>query len=458
MTNRQWITAFLLTLGVAAVVWAVPGVPNIWDNTFETAPAASDPVGEGDDHLRVLKEEIRQRLEAEHHFGSAADTHDNGLHRLGSGRCYIGSAAPTLLDNSASVTDYDNSGLSGGTGTLSDAGTGDGTGEKLGDGRCWYDTDDRVFRLYNGTSGWVTVASISNDNLLTNSQFSGQDSSSTSAPGEGWTALSGTTPTIAYAAKTTGEGVGLLVRTTATGAVDEGIQFTVIGLKASKTYWFNARVLAAVNDSCTARMNTSGGTDVAVTYTGTGAIGVIGGLVTLDATPAGETLELEADADGDICDWYSVGLYEVVPPHYVPQPRVAQVQMDSDGTGAGVADGTAVANVEVAMVVPGPNYYIRVSGHTTLSCDNSDEHITYAVYQSIDGAAGAACANGYHRDTSGSGTFTHSLDCLVSNPVGGSEYAYTWVIVDETGTCHVNEQPSGTNRGETRLILEMIPR
>ncbi len=54
----------------------------------ENAPAGSDSLGIGDDEIRSTKTAIRTAIDAEHVFPSAGG--DAGVHRLGSGRPYIG--------------------------------------------------------------------------------------------------------------------------------------------------------------------------------------------------------------------------------------------------------------------------------------------------------------------------------------------------------------------------------
>jgi hypothetical protein len=447
MTWRNWWLTVALVL-VAVGVLALPTPPDVWDNSYEAAPAASDPVGEGDDQIRALKNELRNRLEVEHKIGTQGGSPDNGLHLEGSARCFFQASAPTAI----AVAEYNNTGGTANTTLTSTEANGSQT---IGEGRCWIDSNSVLW--YHNSAGFVQSKPLSTRNLIPNNVFSGQDSSSTSAPAGGWTVLGATTPTIAYVAKAAGEGAGLALRTTASGAVNEGVQVILSGLRASATYYLAARVSSAAGDTCTARFNASGATDVTATNTGTGAVEIIGVLATTDGTPTAEIIELEADASGDICDWQSVALYEASTPHASPHGDVL-VSVDSSTTGAAVgALPHTVSGVEVASVVPGSNYYIKVTGHGTISCGNGDS-VDYELSQSINGGATTACASGYFNSSGGEDSATPTLTCIVETPTVGSEYAYTWVYTSESGNCHVNELLAGTDHGETRVVLEMIPR
>ena len=129
------ILVCLLPLGIwAAETWTGAG--------FENSPLGSDPFAAGALKIRQLKAEIRARAAVEHQWGDTDSTNDdNGLHRLGSARCFIGASAPTVLVES--MTDYNNAGGAG-EGTLGDPATNSAAGatDDVGHGRCWFDSDD----------------------------------------------------------------------------------------------------------------------------------------------------------------------------------------------------------------------------------------------------------------------------------------------------------------------------
>jgi hypothetical protein len=92
-------------------------------------------------------------MDVEHHIGDVQDTfdHDNGQHRLGSSRCFLTQAAPTILGETVSaagvvvagvIEDYQNDGTAG-EGTLVNLSS-NADSELIydvGHGRCWIDID-----------------------------------------------------------------------------------------------------------------------------------------------------------------------------------------------------------------------------------------------------------------------------------------------------------------------------
>jgi hypothetical protein len=72
--------------------------PQAWTAAYELDPTATDPVSQGDDHLRQAKTETRDRAETEHQWGSGLGlvTTDTGRHLFGSARVFSQNAAPTI--------------------------------------------------------------------------------------------------------------------------------------------------------------------------------------------------------------------------------------------------------------------------------------------------------------------------------------------------------------------------
>lgn len=62
---------------------------------FEVTPSGSDSVSVLDDRIRELKENIRNRLQVEHYFGTSVGASDNGRHREGSARAWDATPCPT---------------------------------------------------------------------------------------------------------------------------------------------------------------------------------------------------------------------------------------------------------------------------------------------------------------------------------------------------------------------------
>ena len=104
--RKQWIVNGLVVLmatylvfpyGQRAVLAAFNAPPQTWSTTYEADPTATDPVSQGDDHLRAVKTEIRRRAAVEHDWGNiAASTNDTGRHFPGSGRVFSQNTAPTV--------------------------------------------------------------------------------------------------------------------------------------------------------------------------------------------------------------------------------------------------------------------------------------------------------------------------------------------------------------------------
>lgn len=95
--------------------------PQSWTAAYELDPTATDPVSQGDDHLRQAKTEVRDRLETEHQFGSGLGlvVTDTGRHLFGSARAFVQNAPPpidgTITANCLTEADRDgNRGCDGG--------------------------------------------------------------------------------------------------------------------------------------------------------------------------------------------------------------------------------------------------------------------------------------------------------------------------------------------------------
>ena len=100
---------------------------NSWD---ENAPAASDPVGDGDNEIRILRAAVRNRLEIEHVMPAASGV--GGEHLEGSARAYYASADPTDRPDGTAVLGADD------------------------EGRLYVDSDDDSMKVYTG-SAWTFI-------------------------------------------------------------------------------------------------------------------------------------------------------------------------------------------------------------------------------------------------------------------------------------------------------------
>lgn len=439
LTRRAKWLALLLAIPTAG--WALTSVPNVWNNAvWEQLPdGVVEPANLIDENINLLKEEVRRRAEVEHHFGIDADAgetagSDNGLHRIGSARCFIQITEPTVIEQK----DYDNIGVAPfvNSNILSDISANSISSERIGTGRCWWNSLTRVLYIHNGLVWLPTHPSASTVNLLPNSQFSETDTTSTDVPSGGWALLGATTPGLAYASRPNSEGYGLEIQITASGAVDEGIQYTHTGLKPTTQYWMVGRVQSAVGDTCSMRFNTSGGTDVVVSNTGTGVVEVVDSLVTTDATPTGEIIELESNAAADICEWSSVGLFELVSPLRTPGIPT-QVSYDTDTGVAVVIAGTAtVANVDPEMTIPGGGGTLIAEGSVVINQTNSADILLFEIRTAINGGGATTCTGSRGSFQSGI-TSTNSgtvfMQCVIRNPTPGNRYVFTMFLTESAG-------------------------
>jgi hypothetical protein len=117
---------------VGYVVAALQGHPTIWNSAWELDPVSSDPMGQGDDHIRNLKREIRGRAETEHTWGTT----------------FFDPNTPTAL----TVTDFFN----GTTGAEDSA---------LDEGRLWVDSGNGN-TLYVYESAFEEVVAIPTDAII----------------------------------------------------------------------------------------------------------------------------------------------------------------------------------------------------------------------------------------------------------------------------------------------------
>lgn len=103
-----------------------------WNAGFESSPVNTDPVGEGDDRIREVKEQVRDRLETELLVGSGGA--DNGRLQAGAARVFVATTAPTQI-------------------ATPDAGT--SPSQALDDGRVWVNTNARNAAMVRSGGAWV---------------------------------------------------------------------------------------------------------------------------------------------------------------------------------------------------------------------------------------------------------------------------------------------------------------
>jgi hypothetical protein len=326
LTHFWVLAAPLPSLAVeAAEIWG--------EAAFENSPANNDSASAGAAKIRATRSAVGARASVEHFWGYLDDTDDdNGLHRLGGARCFLATAAPTVLSNTA--TDHHNDGTGGET-DLDNAAFNSAAGiaDDLGHGRCWVDTDgadgytndqcvanadpdacctaenvgtcdadDNVLYIYIGVAGdagtpetgyvggWVEVVATANafgtagtialdDQLLEGSfnyVYNGSfdiadgtgDATATVVPA-GWAAV--TSPTYTYTDPSTDTrwGDGFEVVVTNAGTTNEGIQYALTNLPSDTVFKVIARAKDDGTAVCTLNVTGEGGAAFSSTATTT---------------------------------------------------------------------------------------------------------------------------------------------------------------------------------------------
>lgn len=428
---KIWLTLLSAILLLPTGAWA----QEVWQATgFEDSPTNGDQVSAGAGKLRDTRLEVRSRGEVEHFWGDGEDDtdDDNGLHRLGSARCFIQAAAPTVLNDAAAEhvntgaaaeTDLDNAAFNSAAGTDDDLGTGrcwiddDGADNTTNDectdaaapnacctaadtGTC--DADDNKLYIYVGVAGdagspptgyvagWQEViaqhdtiadfveptdagarvkAGSTDRNILFNGDFDYEGCTGTTRP-SGWSETG--SPTFTYATGDTTQGVGCNVLITDVGGGDD-IRQELANLKGSTTYRVTAQVReTAADDVCT--LSTSGAdTELAGTVASSGT-----SWAQLDATFITAaaldtvTLILTNTAAGDICHWDHIAVYRQEATEVPEAGIVAVFDTYTTSDGAAVSpEGTGFADVpelSITFVPPTEGWIIQVGSTVSVGC------------------------------------------------------------------------------------------
>jgi len=381
--TRICLLASLAALLIAAPAWgAAPADPEDWDAIYEANPLTTDSATQGDDHIRDAKIQTRRRLNVEHQFSTligsgSADSDDDGLHRMGSARCFIKDSAPTRLE----LDSYDNAtgldlvngelllSISGGAagGFVCDPNTTDCSDllEYQGQGRCWFDrdgadgidntADDYTLYVYDDRTADVDVAdalaqweladrgSGLGPNLLYNGDFEvmpamvdGEacidlfnaggppenagvpnglcDIDGATAAYPGWDLVT-TGHLESYQATDFSEGTGYSIEISGDADAD-GISQELVLPGGSRTYAIIARVLpTAGGDICKiSTLATAGTTNVEVSSPAAAAWTTLyGEFVTTAGALDTVEIHLAGSAAADICEWDHVAVREVNP-------------------------------------------------------------------------------------------------------------------------------------------------
>jgi hypothetical protein len=476
---------FLLTL-FSATLLSTPALgQEVWNGAYEASPAEGDAFSAGEGKIRATRSEVRARMDVEHIVGHLGDiTDDNGLHRMGSGRCFMQDAEPTALADS--IADYDNTG-GGGVTDLNDGSTnssGTNAVDDVGAGRCWIDTNDNN-KLYNyigvagdNTGSWVEVNAArikaGAPNILYHGDFDmgsvvgdgcNTPTTTTDQP-LGWTIASGA-PTFDYVPGSTnvGQGAGCAVEITDTAGGDS-ISQLLSNLKASTTYRVVADVLEGDGaDICTL---TTTGADTNASAVSTGAtFATIESFFITDASLDDVTLLLTSTANTDVCTWDHIAVYRQDNTD-IPEAGIQMVPRtltEADITAAGTCVGAGnpigcctgagagatcditaayqdVSDMSIVFTPPTEGWQISLQASVSIGCDNGN-------CGNLGKGEGAVCRlekGGVEITASERGwtIFDNSasdpylqpiyLNAVESNPVAGTEITYTvacrWLTAD----------------------------
>lgn len=470
----------LLGISIAALV----GVS--WSAGYEGSPAGTDLASDLDTFIQSFKAEVRQRAEVEHIWGAGGD--DNGLHTMGSARCFVQNAAPTDINSGTAALGQYNSAASADAGTALTTDEVGAVTRDIGAGRCWVDLDgadgvagtldDEQLNVWNESSNaWVPVRAqtitgigVATGNLIYNGSFEITDgtgaTASTTVPA-GW-ALSAPNPTITYQDPTgVGEGEGLAVNVTGTGA-NGSITQTLSSLKASTTYVIRARANpTTAGDSCILRASdgTSNVTDTSAV--GSGVYETMEVSITTTAVPADVVVALETVALTDVCRWDEVTAYERNSTVATPGIQVCYSTDTTTTNNAYTAGAWADALVSCAVTAPGPGYIIRVSGQMVGDNENGNDQALAGRLRESGSTVAMSSAVAKAQATGGADNFQDlavvHVEYVKVQPTPGTTYTYTIegrataATFDRNLGDDGNADVDGVSGPFTQLEVELIP-
>ena len=302
----------------------------------------------------------------------------------------------------------------------------------------------------------------------------------TSGLPSGWTNVN--TATLAQEAADAADktaGKGRAIKITAAGSANEGISYTLSGLKASTRYFFAAIVKATSGD--TVRFVVTGGDatssfrDFTNTSTSTSWT-ILRGVVQTDSTPTNLVVKVDTGADTDIV-WVAGVAYGECSASPAAFPRVAVVEQrvaTTAGTAitGGITDSGLDTNyqfvddgtldLDLTVYVPGDGYYIKVTADWTIrettSESGSQNKLNTRLYQSVNGAAMAGVRDGVQTAAHSGAekkSFVGSLTWIVKNPNPGQSYRYALAATKSGGTATMTPQEG--NEGSSSLTIQVLP-
>jgi len=454
----------LLTLLGASLLLpgVLPGVgwgAEAWDTTFEASPGNNDASAAGAGKIRATRSETGNRASVEHFWGDNDDTDDdNGLHRLGSARCFISDSAPTILSDSS--TEYNNTGgAESGTLSASAVNSAAAAANDIGHGRCWLDSDDNYkMYIYVGDSGWQETASVSesqtaaqvivNDdellegsfNYLYNGSFDitdGTGDASATAVPAGWAPV--TSPTYSYNDPSTdtrwGDGFEAVI--TNAGTTNEGIQQTLTNLPSDTVFKVIARAKDDGTAVCTLDVTNEGGTEFTSDATTTDTWETLSGTfgTTVGSVDTVEITLVTTGADTQVCTWDHVGVFQVgdvaTDRDEIPPPSFLAIQGTYSGTAVlPAASGTDVPSLSANFTPPSGGWIVEVGATINIGCANNcsvnaDDGATCELQLGGTGVTGTVSTQFFDPSDSADIAHVFPMSILNINPTAGTELVYT---------------------------------
>jgi hypothetical protein len=233
-----------------------------------------------------------------------------------------------------------------------------------------------------------------------------------------------------------GDGMGMQI--TANGAGVSGLKQTLNGLKADTRYLAITGVRPTTGDSC--RMFTAGadGTEMSIDSASDNAWEVISGTFETDSTPTDVVLKIVSVANGDICLFDNVGVFEIggdpVPQGGVIIATEATTET-ADGLGVGMTDVPDNGGSLEATVTPSvPGCVIEVDAYITVKDDGGDEFVASCQLLENGGSASALRIAGVEEAALGDVQSVYAsmaMHRVNVAPVAGTAYLYTVQCTDD---------------------------
>ena len=273
-------------------------------------------------------------------------------------------------------------------------------------------------------------------------------------------------------------GKGRAIKITAAGSANEGMSYTLSGLKASTRYLIVAIAKATSGD--TAKLTTTGADatssfrNITATTTAT-AWTPLYGVIQTDATPTNIVINCLAAADTDIVWFAHVGYAECAATPLAPRVAVPAF-MEATTAGTVITGATTDAgldtnyqfidngstDLDLTVYVPGDGYYIRARGVACAEADSSgSNNVSFSprLYMGVNGGALSAVRNaGEYRRGGGNNNierFSIPLEHLVLAPTPGASYRFALAATAGGSPSVAPQKTAGS--GHSTLIVEVLP-